>query len=965
MRACHRCLDNHTVATTCLIVVSLLLANVAVAADSITATKTRNPDGTYSTGGTDTFTIASNQVVHWIANYNPGAANEGNDFYLHQSGQPLNQIALSTSLNIGSNAGDMFLSAGTYTISTTFFGMGQGSYTIQYNQTASIGISPTNHDFGTVLAGQTSSSFTFAITQTGDLPVAIAGVTISDPAHFQIVGAGPSGNAPSSFNLRCNAGPSAGVFGATVTVSGTNPNATVAPASATVNCTVEVPVPDIQCPGNPNLGTADWTIPQTINISRSYSNQGTAALAISAVQVVNLSPLAPFALSGAPNLAPLNPGGSRGVTMTFTAPNAGGEATYNGQVRIDSNDPDEPVKLCPFRATAHHPEPRMLLDSAVLDYHQVELGFAFTKAIVVRNAGDAALALTVADATPLGADAPQWSLRETGSTMVAPGGEAVFRQVYEPTTVGTHLIQMVVTGNDPTNPQVVVTLTAEAIPPTPIDAVLVLDRSGSMNDPAGSAGTKLSALKRSANLFTDLLAQRSAGIPAADADKLGLVRYNHNNDQLLALDTLQGGQVTTAHTSIDGLTATGATGIGGAIDRAGGMLVGSAADRKHVMVVLTDGNENRNPRIGDVVPVVQGADPVLKMYSVGLGSNIEADKLQAITNISNGYHQVVDDLSGTSIFDLETFYFKIFANAADMQLVVDPTVPVNLNTLTPMIIQQAAITSSDKSATFLVLDVPALRPYYTLDFISPTGQVIGSGSSVGGIAVHELARDSYRLVRVVFPSLAMAPQYVGVWHLRITPKGRPDKGIMRELHEAGQFTTGDPVYNPPGGIVPIGFAAAVSSDYRMDVSVASSGPLPGAELTVTATFTDRGWPAPKATAYATITSPSVTQYGPLALYDDGTHGDVDAGDAVFTTRFLQTTEAGTYKVFFQGQGHNERGELAPREASRYVTLMSPTRDPKDGAACMSCSLLRLLWAVVIALLLLGLWCCYRRSRVVG
>lgn len=941
-----------------LLTAGLLFSSMVFAADSITATKARNPDGTYSTGGTDTFAIATSQTVHWIANYNPAVMNEGNDFYLHQSGQPLNQFALSTNLNNGLNSGDIFLNAGTYIISTTFFGMGQGSYTIEYNRTASISLTPANHNFGTVLAGSTSGNFSFTVNSTGDLPVTITGATFSDPAHFQIVGSAPSGTAPDSFNVRCNAGPAAGVFGSTITVTGTNPSSTVANATATVNCSVELPVPNISCSGNPNLGSADWTTSQSINISRSYSNTGTAPLAISNVQVVNLSPLAPFSLSGAPSLSPLANGSSRNVAMTFTAPNAGGEATYDGQVRIDSNDPDEPVKLCPFRATAHHPEPRMLLDSTVLDYHEVELGFAFTKAIIVRNGGDANLNLNVADILPLDADAPQWSTREIGAATVPPGGEIVFRQIFEPLATGNYSMQMRVTGNDPTNLEDIVTLVGQGIPPIPIDAVSVLDRSGSMSDSAGTAGTKLAAMKRAANLFVDLIAQRSDGLPTADADKLGLVEYNENNSELLALDVLQGNHVTNAHTGINNLTATGGTGIGGAIQRAGTMLVGSPASRKHVMVVMTDGKENEDPRILPSVTIVRNNDPQIKMYSIGLGNDIEADKLQAITNITDGYHQVVDDLSGVSIFDLESFYFKIFANAASMDLVVDPTVPVNLNTTSPVIVQQAIITSSDKSATFLVLDVPSLRPYYELDMISPTGQVISAGASVGGVAVHELMRDTYRLVRVVFPSLAYAPEYVGTWQLRLTAKGIPTKLPGTSTHGGAQYPN-DSVFNPPGGIVPIGFAAAVSSDYHMEVSATSSSALPGATITMTARFTDRGWPAPNASARVTITTPSGTSYGPLNLYDNASHSDSEAGDAIFTSTFLQTAEAGSYKIFYQGQGYNERGELAPREATRYVSLLPPT-PPDDRGDCIPCNLLKWLWAVVITLLILGLLCCLRK-----
>ena len=131
----------------------------AEAASSVTATKTKNPDGTYSIGGTSTFTLGSAQTITWQANYTDPSPTAGNDFYVHDSlgGALLNQYALSTSLSSGFNTGTYFFAAGTYEISVTYFGMGAGSYTIIYDQTASIGVSPTSYNFGSELEGDSSS----------------------------------------------------------------------------------------------------------------------------------------------------------------------------------------------------------------------------------------------------------------------------------------------------------------------------------------------------------------------------------------------------------------------------------------------------------------------------------------------------------------------------------------------------------------------------------------------------------------------------------------------------------------------------------------------------------------------------------------------------------------------------------------------------------------------------------------
>ena len=80
---------------------------------------------------------------------------------------------------------------------------------------------------------------------------------------------------------------------------------------------------------------------------------------------------------------------------------------------------------------------------------------------------------------------------------------------------------------------------------------------------------------------------------------------------------------------------------------------------------------------------------------------------------------------------------------------------------------------------------------------------------------------------------------------------------------------------------------------------------------------------------------TVTSLGPTAsthsvtLHDDGNHGDGAERDAICTNSFSQTAQSGVYKFLFHSIGRNERGELAPREASRYVTLAQVEPTPED------------------------------------
>ncbi len=596
--------------------------------------------------------------------------------------------------------------------------------------------------------------------------------------------------------------------------------------------------------------------------------------------------------------------------------------------------------------------PILRIAEAVLDYGDVELDFAFTKALVVYNDGDAPLTISVTNISGADPDLPQWPTITEAVDINLPVGTdpVVFQQIYEPQILGAHSILLQVTSNDPANPSQNVTLTGTGIAPIPIDTVLVLDRSGSMSETAG-VRRKIDAMRDAADLYTHLL-RRDIGATGT-GDKIGYVKYNHTNSIYLSLDFVDdpvavGSHVADAEDKLSNaalsdaarLQPTGATGIGGAMQTAAGMYTVPAGDRKHVMVVLTDGIENRTPYINTVIGPIQAANPDLSMYSVGVGSNIEPTKLQAITNIGNGYHQVSDDLSGVSIFDLETFYFKIFSNATGMDLVVDPTFAVPVLGNQPIVVDTARITSSDRRAIFLTLDTPALRKLYDLELVAPNGDIIGPGATVAGVGVQYTARNTYRIIKVVLPDAAANSDFVGDWKLRLTPKGGSDPEPVKAL-----LTTGPSAFDPSAQIVPIGFATAVASNFRMRIEVLPSGYLPGADVLLTASLTDRGWPATSGRVSVDVTRPDGRVIENIQLVDDGTHGDQIASDGTWTGRFVQTGASGSYGFVFRAAGRNHAAELVPREASRFVTLMQSPTDPAPSLLdCIPCNWL---WVIII------------------
>ena len=162
-----------------------------------------------------------------------------------------------------------------------------------------------------------------------------------------------------------------------------------------------------------------------------------------------------------------------------------GGGSASTRLRDWLNPADDGTLLLPG-ADPPTPGPVMRLAETLLDYGEVELGFAFTKAVVVYNDGDAPLDVVVSNNSPGDPDLPQWS--ETNFTLgatIAPGADPlVLTQVYEPSALAVHDFEIEVTSNDPGNPAQTVLLQGEGVTPTPVDSVLVMDRSGSMDEVA-------------------------------------------------------------------------------------------------------------------------------------------------------------------------------------------------------------------------------------------------------------------------------------------------------------------------------------------------------------------------------------------------------------------------------------------------------------------------------------------------
>ncbi len=964
-------------------------ATRAWASSTASATKDNASPANVTETGTP-FAIATPQTIHWEATYT-GGPTAGNDFYLSTGGSNMADIPLTTS---GQLSGDAFLNPGNYFISIRTFLMGPGTYTVIYNRTATVGVSPTAHTFPSELENDSSTGAeiqTYNVTKTGDLDINGVTAAVDSGAPFFEIVTPPGGTAPTTFRVRFNAGTISGsaaseLHTGTIRVRGNSnpPGTTVPDIVVTVSGTTLKREPNVVCAGtNPSSVRANHVIGQTVDFDVRFRNDGTKDLVLTApVDLVNDSPGGVFTVVTAASTGPLPSGQTRAERVRFAPPTtATQDQVFNGHIDIHSNDPDEPLKQCAFSATAHEPRPIIRVEPTthVLNYHDVEIGYAFDLGIIVHNDGDAPLVFDVTEANTADPDKPQWASLSTplGTTIPAGGAPSILVQRFQPQTVGGPFdLTLRVTGtNHPSlPPPIAVTLIGSGTAPIPVNSVLVLDRSLSMADSAGPTN-KIGALRVAAQMWADLLRPETG---SGMGDAMGVVKYNDTNQEYVPLKLIDAAHRTTVNTALEQaaiadlarLKPDDGTGIGGGMQRGADMLrtvplepVNPTTPRKHVMVVMTDGIQNKDPHVDVVLPGITGADSRLRIYSLGLGDDLDLPTLQSITNRANGFHQVSGDLSGTQRFDLQTFYFKILVDTLDWQLVVDPTYAVNLATTNPQVVSIAHVCSSDIAAMFVVMDEPGLRGYYDLQLLDPTGGVMALGASVGGVPVQVIERENYRIFKVVFPDLALGTSYVGDWKLILVPNGKwtPPRGDV-QTHAPPK--SGDSVFTGYNGLAPIGFGAAVGSNYRLEVGVSPTNYEPNAQVTMTASLSDRQWPSITGSVTVDVTKPSGSTVAGITLFDDGTHGDAAAHDGTWTNVFGETAEAGSYKFFFNATGYNDRGELAPRQATRYVSLVPPDRPNPPDRPCLPCWLVNVLYLLTLLLLLAILilvWrCCCRR-----
>ena len=215
-------------------------------------------------------------------------------------------------------------------------------------------------------------------------------------------------------------------------------------------------------------------------------------------------------------------------------------------------------------------------------------------------------------------------------------------------------------------------------PPPPItrDVMLVIDRSGSMQDGDGTGRRKIDAAKDAVSLFVQL-------VRAGTGNRAGLVSFSTtsgpptfaianvtdpNKTALIGGPPFAGGLV-------GGLTPGGATSIGEGLDAARAQFPMPGANPR-ALLLLTDGLQNKPRFIADVESALTGID----VHAIGLGSdsNLNGALLSTLAAGHSGLYT-----RASSGLALLKFFSQAFGNIFEAGVLLDPEFDLPANQSAP------------------------------------------------------------------------------------------------------------------------------------------------------------------------------------------------------------------------------------------------------------------------------------------
>ena len=412
-----------------------------------------------------------------------------------------------------------------------------------------------------------------------------------------------------------------------------------------------------------------------------------------------------------------------------------------------------------------------------------------------------------------------------------------------------------------------------------LDVVLVIDHSASM-----ASENKMQDAKEAARMFVDLM---------EPGGRIGIVPFYGEVDPTLVfpLTEMDLGGVVKAHAKqAIAMLETVPPGTFTSIGR--GLEVGrdelnarGSPDHLRIMVLLSDGIENKSPYALDVLPSV--IEKKIVVFTVGLGSDAAHGLLEEIANRTGGIYRFAP--SGAQLL-------AIFGAIAG-RVYGESGVKTASGTVSPggMAEQTVLIDSTIGSATFSLF---WRGSELDLTLVQPDGSIIDPSAAESNPKVSFTSGGTYQFYKIYNPQ-------AGEWTMRIFGKSTPADGEAYSIAVSAM--------------------EAMEASIEFDQAEYFAGEPVQIRGRIEDTFVDFAEPSYilGATIKVTVEDPGLNHYS-LELYDDGLHGDGEANDGVYANTFADTSLIGNYNFKVQVSGTNNRsGQPFTREYTFSRVLKDP------------------------------------------
>lgn len=199
---------------------------------------------------------------------------------------------------------------------------------------------------------------------------------------------------------------------------------------------------------------------------------------------------------------------------------------------------------------------------------------------------------------------------------------------------------------------------------TPLDIVLVLDQSGSMADSFGGrgSGTRRAALQEAAKTFINATEESNQGLDQSQQHRISIVTFDSGSSVSREWTYVSGNGADQLRSTVDGLSANGATRVDLGMDDANDQLNSARQGAMKVVIVFTDGDPTsgssfENEVAADAINTAHTIkqDKGATVYTIGIfsGANPNTDnKANNYMNaMSSNYPTATAVGENPSIFD--------------------------------------------------------------------------------------------------------------------------------------------------------------------------------------------------------------------------------------------------------------------------------------------------------------------------